>query len=236
MLNEEAGAPKVTAEEFGENGKPNHRDLSEARAMILPHEFSKVTALRNRYVHGPWFTHQDGNTYLRLLSVDHRHFSNTRRVTTKGYKLDFIVILLCASRRRLAISPTLKGNGLNLIWSSLFYKVWGSGDNMAKNTSETARRTGPGISSFATRPDTIHKTPPQTAIFQNQCYPEITVFRKRNIEMTPLCKVEVTHPGFWGPGRYAVAMVSMSKQEFSRLDVLLRVQSGRLRVSETPVR
>ncbi|MGA7262073.1 MAG: ISNCY family transposase, partial [Stellaceae bacterium] len=32
-----------------------------------------------------------------------------------------------------------------------------------------------------------------------------------------------------------MAMVSMSKQEFSRLDVLLRVQSGRLRVSDACV-
>jgi hypothetical protein len=32
-----------------------------------------------------------------------------------------------------------------------------------------------------------------------------------------------------------VAVLSMSKQEFSRLDVLLRVQSGRLRVSDTCV-
>jgi len=58
---------------------------------------------------------------------------------------------------------------------------------------------------------------------------------KRNIEMTPLCKIEVTHPGFWGPGRCAVAMVSMSKREFNRLDVLLRVQAGRLRVSDACV-
>jgi hypothetical protein len=29
-----------------------------------------------------------------------------------------------------------------------------------------------------------------------------------------------------------VAVLSMSKQEFSRLDVLLRVQSGRLRISD----
>ena len=29
-----------------------------------------------------------------------------------------------------------------------------------------------------------------------------------------------------------VAVLSMSKQEFGRLDVLLRVQSGRLRVSD----
>ena len=58
---------------------------------------------------------------------------------------------------------------------------------------------------------------------------------KRNIEMTPLCKIEVTPPGFWGPGRCAVAVLSMSKQEFSRLDVLLRVQSGRLRISDACV-
>jgi len=37
---------------------------------------------------------------------------------------------------------------------------------------------------------------------------------------------------FWGRGRCAMAAVSMSKQEFSRLEVLLRVQSGRLRVTD----
>src|SRR6202040_1859780 len=42
-------------------------------------------------------------------------------------------------------------------------------------------------------------------------------------------------PGFWGPGRCAVAVVSMSKQEFSRLEVLLRVQSGGLRVTNACV-
>src|SRR2546429_429974 len=40
---------------------------------------------------------------------------------------------------------------------------------------------------------------------------------------------------FQGPGRCAVAVLSMSKQEFNRLDVLLRVQSGRLRVSDACV-
>src|SRR3978361_1080657 len=51
-----------------------------------------------------------------------------------------------------------------------------------------------------------------------------------NIEMAPLCKIEMTLPGFWGPGRWVMTVLSMSKQEFNRLDVLLRVQSGRLRV------
>jgi hypothetical protein len=32
-----------------------------------------------------------------------------------------------------------------------------------------------------------------------------------------------------------VAVLSMSKQEFSRLDVLLRVQAGRLRVADACV-
>jgi hypothetical protein len=50
--------------------------------------------------------------------------------------------------------------------------------------------------------------------------------------MTRVCKIEVTHPGCWGPGRCAVAVLSMSKQEFSRLEVLLQVQTGRLRVAD----
>jgi hypothetical protein len=58
---------------------------------------------------------------------------------------------------------------------------------------------------------------------------------RRNIEMTPLCKIEVTHPRVLGSREVAVAVVSMSKQEFNRLDVLLRVQSGRLRVTDACV-
>src|ERR1700751_455928 len=50
--------------------------------------------------------------------------------------------------------------------------------------------------------------------------------------MTPLCKVEVTLPRVLGSRRCAVAVGSMSRQEFSRLEVLLRGQSGRLRVSD----
>src|SRR5258705_13770401 len=50
--------------------------------------------------------------------------------------------------------------------------------------------------------------------------------------MTPLCKIEAPLPRVLGPGRCAVAVVSMSKQEVSRLDVLLRGQSGRLRVRD----
>ena len=53
--------------------------------------------------------------------------------------------------------------------------------------------------------------------------------------MTPLCKIEVTHPRVLGSREVRVAVLSMSKQEFSRLDVLLRVQSGRLRVSDACV-
>ena len=51
-------------------------------------------------------------------------------------------------------------------------------------------------------------------------------------EMTPLCKVEVTLPGVRGPRGCTVPVVSMSKKEFDRLEVLLGVQSGRLRVAD----
>ena len=36
--------------------------------------------------------------------------------------------------------------------------------------------------------------------------------------MTPLCKIEMTVPGFCGTGRHAMAAVSMSKQASNRLD------------------
>ena len=50
--------------------------------------------------------------------------------------------------------------------------------------------------------------------------------------MTPLCKVDVTLPGVRGPRGCAMPVVSMSKKEFDRLEVLLGVQSGRLRVAD----
>ena len=58
---------------------------------------------------------------------------------------------------------------------------------------------------------------------------------KRDIEMTPLYKIEVTHPRVLGSREMrhgGVVDEQASKQEFNRLDVLLRVQSGRLRVSD----
>ena len=67
-------------------------------------------------------------------------------------------------------------------------------------------------------------------IFQNHRF--ATFLCKRNIEMTPLCKIEVTHPRVLGSREMRQAVLSTSKQEFNRLDVLLRVQSGRLRVSD----
>src|ERR1700688_4159933 len=62
--------------------------------------------------------------------------------------------------------------------------------------------------------------------------PSVCIPCKSNIEMAPLCKIEMTLPRVWGPGRCVMAVLSMSKQEFSRLDVLLRVQSGRLHVAD----
>jgi hypothetical protein len=68
-------------------------NLSEACDDLLD-EFKKVTALRNRYMHGLWFTHQDGKIYLRAPSVDYWDFSDTRRVTTK--ELDNFITRLYA--------------------------------------------------------------------------------------------------------------------------------------------
>jgi hypothetical protein len=54
----------------------------------------------------------------------------------------------------------------------------------------------------------------------------------RNIEMTPLCNIDVTLPRVLRSRGCTLAVLSMSKQEFSRLDVLLPVQSGHLRLSD----
>jgi hypothetical protein len=62
--------------------------------------------------------------------------------------------------------------------------------------------------------------------------PFATSLCNRNIEMTPLCKVDVTLAGVEEPRGCAVPVVSMSKKEFDRLEVLLGVQSGRLRVAD----
>jgi hypothetical protein len=53
--------------------------------------------------------------------------------------------------------------------------------------------------------------------------------------MTPLSNIEVTLRRVQGSRGCTVAVLSMSKQEFGRLDVLLRVQSGGLRVSDACV-
>src|SRR6516165_9990152 len=50
--------------------------------------------------------------------------------------------------------------------------------------------------------------------------------------MTPLCKVAVTLPGFEETRGCAVPVVSMSRKEFDRLEVLLGIRSGRLRVAD----
>jgi hypothetical protein len=53
--------------------------------------------------------------------------------------------------------------------------------------------------------------------------------------MKPLYKIEVTLPRVVGSRGCTVAVLSISKREFSRLDVLPRVQSGGLRVSDACV-
>ena len=56
--------------------------------------------------------------------------------------------------------------------------------------------------------------------------------REDGLKMASLRKLEVTFPRVLGPGRRIMAVLSMSKREFSRLDVLLRVRWGRLRVAD----
>ena len=68
------------------------------------------------------------------------------------------------------------------------------------------------------------------AIFQKRFYAPQEC--RSNMEMIPLSKMEVTLPRVLSPARCAVAVVSMSKQEFARLEVLLRAQSGRLRIAD----
>jgi hypothetical protein len=53
--------------------------------------------------------------------------------------------------------------------------------------------------------------------------------------MTLLCNIEVTLRRVRGSRGWTVVVLSMSKQEFSRLDVLLPVQLGRL-MHERPAR
>jgi hypothetical protein len=68
-------------------------------------------------------------------------------------------------------------------------------------------------------------------VFHKTDYPPFCC--KSNIEMTPpLQSRGDTRPGSGVPGGCAVAVVSTSKQEFARLEVLLRVQWGRLRTTD----
>ena len=59
---------------------------------------------------------------------------------------------------------------------------------------------------------------------------------KRNIEMTPLCNIEVTLPRVLGSREVRRGGGVVDEQAgVRRFDVLLRVQSGRLRVSDACV-
>lgn len=47
-------------------------------------EFSSLNALRNKYVHGLWVTHENGDTYLTECNIDELSFvTNTRKVSYK---------------------------------------------------------------------------------------------------------------------------------------------------------
>ena len=46
-------------------------------------EFDKTNRMRNNYIHGLWWSHEDGHTYLQSPSVDEMGERQARRVTVK---------------------------------------------------------------------------------------------------------------------------------------------------------
>lgn len=51
----------------------HNRDKGQAFDQVID-EFKKLNDLRNKYVHGRWWTHEDGHTFLQVdNSVLHSH-------------------------------------------------------------------------------------------------------------------------------------------------------------------
>lgn len=123
---------------------------SEACDDLLD-EFRKVTTLRNRYVHGLWFTHQDGKVYLRSPSVDHFDFSDTRRVTTK--ELDNFIARLY----------------------SLYEKAHNLPDVERKRPKPDRR--GTSVVTWGDRVITWQKTPPKLPDSRGQAFPALPLAR-----------------------------------------------------------
>ena len=46
-------------------------------------EFQRLNDLRNRYIHGRWWTHQDGDTYLQVDNSEQPTHVGYRKVTVK---------------------------------------------------------------------------------------------------------------------------------------------------------
>jgi hypothetical protein len=76
----------------------------------------------------------------------------------------------------------------------------------------------------------LRRPAPEVKIFLNAGYPARSC--NSNIEMTPLCKIDVTLPGVRGASGVRGAGGVDCKKEFDRLEVLLGIRSGRLRVAD----
>ncbi len=69
-------------------GSWHNRDKSEVYDEIL-NEFKKLNDLRNKYVHGRWWTHESGDTYLQSDNSACITHVEIRKVTKKEMQLYF---------------------------------------------------------------------------------------------------------------------------------------------------
>ncbi len=69
-------------------GSWHNRDKDEIYDEIL-NEFKKLNELRNKYVHGKWWTHENGDTYLQSDNSLSFRYAQPRKVTKKELQLFF---------------------------------------------------------------------------------------------------------------------------------------------------
>jgi hypothetical protein len=65
-------------------------------------EFSKLNSLRNTYIHGLWWTHEDGRMFLAEETIDDFHFFDARQVKYEEVQevlTRMIVLALTAENR-----------------------------------------------------------------------------------------------------------------------------------------
>jgi hypothetical protein len=76
----------------------HNRDKGEKFDIVID-EYKKLNDLRNRYVHGRWWTHESGDTYLQSDNSVHFPYVEYRKVTKK--ELQFFLDRLNALRGKL---------------------------------------------------------------------------------------------------------------------------------------